>query len=92
MRVLVSALLLTVALGATNAAGQREMGLDAANILAPEVRMVGQPCEEPQSAEKDEAASTRLVEVWVLRCKNASYRVRLAGDTGPEVERLGDQH
>lgn len=56
-------------------------------ILAATVRQHGYVCTEPQGATRDGAAVADQT-VWILRCKNASYRVRLSPNRNAVVERI----
>lgn len=60
----------------------------AADVLADQVRLQGQPCQQVLGAERDAAASRPELPVWILRCSNASYRVRLVPDMAARIERL----
>jgi hypothetical protein len=60
----------------------------AKDIVATTVRAQGHPCDQPQRAVRDEAASAPDRAVWVLECANASYRVRYDNDVPAEVRRL----
>jgi hypothetical protein len=60
----------------------------AAADLADAVRDRGHACAQVVSAERDEAASRPDEAVWILTCSDGRYRIRFAGDTGPQVERL----
>lgn len=57
-------------------------------IIASQIRKQGFRCESPQSAERDAVLSKPHEAVWVLRCENATYRVRLIPDKAAQVERL----
>ncbi len=59
-----------------------------AEIVAVHVRDQGHPCGKAESAKRDPEASTPEEAVWVLRCDNASYRVRLIPDMRAHVQRL----
>lgn len=48
----------------------------------------GQVCDNPISATRDKKQSAPDVSVWVLRCENNSYRVRLAPDMAARIQRL----
>jgi hypothetical protein len=63
---------------------------DPKDIVATAVRQNGYRCEEPQSAKPDPEHSAPDQKAWIIRCKNASYRVRFMGDTGAEVEPIGE--
>jgi hypothetical protein len=57
----------------------------AATILAAQVRRQGFPCDEAQSAVRDQQASRPNEAVWVLQCKNTAYRLRLVPGMGAKV-------
>ena len=57
-------------------------------IIAAQIRMQGFPCDDPTGAEHDKQLSRPNEQVWVLRCANATYRVRLIPDMAARVERL----
>jgi hypothetical protein len=59
-----------------------------AGIIAAHIRTQGYACSQPISATRDRQASTPNEAVWVLRCQNARYRVRLVPDMGAQVTRL----
>jgi len=58
------------------------------DIIAVQIRKQGYSCSNPQSAKRDEAASKPDLPVWILKCENASYRVRLVGNMADRIERL----
>jgi hypothetical protein len=60
----------------------------AAGIVAAQLRSQGYACQAPVAATRDWQASKPLSTVWVLRCRNASYRVRLVPDMAAQVTRL----
>jgi hypothetical protein len=60
----------------------------AAGIVAAQLRSQGYACRAPVAATRDRQASRPLSTVWVLRCRNASYRVRVVPDMAAEVTRL----
>jgi len=60
----------------------------AKDIVATTVRAQGHPCEQPQSAVRDEAASAPDRPAWVVECANASYWVRYDNDVPAEIRRL----
>ncbi len=70
---------------ATGFAQSQAAILDA---LAAAVRQRGETCGKPLSAEEDKERSEPDRKAWVLRCDNATYRVKFMGDTGAEVVRL----
>jgi hypothetical protein len=56
--------------------------------IAAQISAQGYACDQPQSATRDPQASKPDEEVWLLRCKGASYRVRLIPDMAAQVERI----
>ena len=79
------AALALAAAGASFEASAEEAPTD---ILAAKIRSQGYACDSPQGAERDVQASAADEAVWVLRCENASYRVRLIPDMAAKVEKL----
>jgi len=69
----------------TPVAAQQEV---PAEIIAVQIRKQGYACEEAQSAVRDRRASAPNEAVWLLRCKNATYRVRLKPDMAAQIERV----
>lgn len=59
---------------------------NAADIIAAQIRTQGYVCESPQGAERVTEASKPDEPVWMLRCSNATYRVRLIPDMAAKVE------
>jgi hypothetical protein len=59
-----------------------------ADIIAVQIRKQGFACGTAQSAARDPAASEADDPVWILKCDNASYRVRLVGSMADHVEPL----
>jgi hypothetical protein len=59
-----------------------------AEIIAAQIRMQGVQCEKPTSAQHARELSKPNQQVWVLRCANATYRVKLTPDLAAQVERL----
>src|ERR1700730_2278439 len=58
------------------------------DTIAAQMRMQGFACDKPQSAVKDAKRSKPDEAVWVLKCSNAAYRIRLIPDMAAKVERL----
>jgi hypothetical protein len=58
----------------------------SADILAVQIRDQGYACEKALSAERDEKLSKADEAAWILKCSNASYRVRLVPDMAAKVE------
>ena len=67
-------------------AGEAQGG--PADIIAAKIRGQGYACDSPQNAERDAAASTANEVVWMLRCRNASYRVTLIPNMAAKVEKV----
>jgi predicted trehalose synthase len=59
-----------------------------AETIAAQVRLQGHRCDEPLSATRDTARSKPNEAVWVLKCANATYRLRLIPNMAATVERL----
>jgi hypothetical protein len=59
-----------------------------ADIIAVQIRKQGFACGTAQGAERDPAVSDPDSPVWILKCDNASYRVRLVGNLADHVEKL----
>ena len=57
-------------------------------IIAAQVRMQGYSCDKPITAESEPQLSKPNEAVWVLKCENAAYRVRLVPDLAASVERI----
>ena len=58
---------------------------DVTRIVADQVRSQGFPCDNPSSAQRDEAASQPNETVYVLTCDGATYRVVLIPDQAAKV-------
>ncbi|MBU6527612.1 hypothetical protein JMJ47_002284 [Methylocystis sp. MJC1] len=56
------------------------------DVVAAHLRMQGYKCDTPKSAARDAAASRPDEAVWIIRCENARYRVRLIPDMAAIVE------
>ena len=68
------------------AAAQEEAG--AANSLAIEIRRQGHPCEGVPRAERDAQQSRPDEPVWIVKCTNATYRIRLIPHQAGRIEAL----
>jgi hypothetical protein len=55
------------------------------DIIAAHIRMQGYACEKPISAERDQSLSMPNEAVWLLKCENHSYQVRLIPDMAAKV-------
>ena len=58
------------------------------DLLAAQIRDQGYRCNSPLSAKKDVRRSRPDEAAWVLRCKDATYRLRLVPDMAARVQRL----
>ena len=59
-----------------------------ADGVAAQVRSQGYQCEEPVSGVRDVELSRPDSAVWVLKCANATYRVRLDPGMAAGIDRL----
>ena len=59
-----------------------------ASVLAAQIRSQGIVCDEPQKATRDAKLSKPDYDVWVLTCKNATYRIGRYPDLAAKVEKL----
>jgi hypothetical protein len=59
---------------------------DPAEVIAAQIRTQGFRCDKALTAERVSHEPNGAV--WVLRCNNATYRVRLTPDMGARVERI----
>lgn len=80
-----AAIALTSLLVVSLAQAQEEM---PAEIIAVQIRDQGYACTKAVSAKRDEKLSKPDEAAWILKCENASYRVRLIPDMAAKVERL----
>jgi hypothetical protein len=56
--------------------------------LAAQIREQGYRCDKPLNAQKDIRRSKPDQAVWVLKCKTATFRIRLTPDLLAQVKRL----
>src|SRR5262249_9640584 len=59
-----------------------------AESLAAQLRRQGHRCEGPVGAERDAGRSKPDEAVWVVRCANATYRMRLVPHMAAQVEQI----
>ena len=59
-----------------------------AESLAAQLRRQGHRCEGPVGAERDAERSKPDEAVWVVRCANATYRMRLVPHMAAHVEQI----
>jgi len=57
-----------------------------AEIIAAQIRDQGYACDKAVSAKREGESSDDAV--WILKCQNATYRVRLVPDMAAKVEQL----
>jgi hypothetical protein len=80
-----------IAVLANASTAQHSQGADkdaAAESLAAQLRTQGFRCDKPVTAERDAARSKPDQAAWVVKCANASYRMRLTPDMAAKVEPL----
>ena len=58
------------------------------SMLAAQIRTQGFACDEPQKATRDVKLSKPDCDVWVLTCKNATYRIGRYADMAAKGEKL----
>ena len=56
--------------------------------LASQLRLQGHRCDEPVTAQRDAQLSKPDEAAWILKCANASYRMRLIPDMAARIEPL----
>jgi hypothetical protein len=57
-------------------------------LLASQLRLQGYRCDAPVTAQRDAQLSKPDEAVWIVRCVNASYRMRLIPNMAARVEQL----
>lgn len=65
---------------------------DAGTVVSTVVRREGYRCDKPVTATRDLTDSIPEEEAWILKCKNASYRVRLLPHSLSPVDVLHSNH
>ncbi len=70
------------------AAAQSDDDVEAAEIVATQLRAQGYDCVDPHKAERDTGDSTPGEEAWIVTCDNATYRVKLVPDQAAKVEQI----
>lgn len=85
----VRAALTVFVLGFSPASSMEAPQEDAKDVLAAHLRLQGYPCVEPQSAVRLPRLSRPGEAVWLVKCTNASYRLRLIPDMAAIVEPVG---
>ncbi|WP_290997311.1 hypothetical protein [Hyphomicrobium sp.] len=61
---------------------------EEAAVIAAQIRKQGFVCDRPLRAEAERERSKPNEAVWVLKCQNATYRVRLIPKRAADVERI----
>jgi hypothetical protein len=80
-----TAIVLNFLLMVSAAQAQEEM---PAEVIAVQIRDQGYACGKAVSAKRDEKLSRPDEAAWILKCDNATYRVRLIPDMAAKVEQL----
>jgi hypothetical protein len=80
-------LLIACGAGASTGAAE-EIEETSKEIIAAQIRSQGFSCDHPLSAERDSADAKPGEAGWILKCENATYRVRLIPDMAADVERI----
>jgi hypothetical protein len=57
-------------------------------VLADQLRSQGYPCDRALSSEQNVEASKQDESVWIVKCTNGSYRMRVVPDMAAKVERI----
>jgi hypothetical protein len=57
-------------------------------VLADQLRSQGYSCDRALSSERNTQASRADEAVWVLKCTNSSYRIRLIPNMAAKVEKI----
>lgn len=63
---------------------------DPKDIIAAAVRQRGHQCTKPESVRPDPDNSSPDEKAWIIRCENATFRVKYMGDRGAEVEPIDE--
>jgi hypothetical protein len=87
-RLLPAAVMPVVLAGLQAGAGLAQVPDTPAGIVAAHIRSQGYVCRQPVAAVRDRRASRPNGTVWMLRCRNARYRVQLVPDMAAEVTRI----
>jgi hypothetical protein len=82
----------TVAMRGVGGLGPRisseAVAAEETEIVAAQIRRQGFVCDNPMRAEPDREHSKPNEAVWVLKCQNATYRVRLIPKRAAHIERI----
>jgi hypothetical protein len=80
--------LVRVVFGIATAIGSAHAQDTAATDLAAQLRIQGYACNQPVTVERDATRSRPDEQVWLVRCGERTYRVRLVPDMAARVEQL----
>jgi hypothetical protein len=58
------------------------------DVLAAQIREQGVACDQPQRAVRDAKRSRPDYDVWILTCKNATYRVSRYPDMAAKIVKI----
>ena len=83
----IAAVATVLAIGSTLVAAQNSEETPK-EIIAEQIRKQSYACDRPESAIRDPERSRPNAAVWLLKCEQASYRVRLVPDMAAHVERV----
>ncbi|MBR0794693.1 hypothetical protein JQ615_04720 [Bradyrhizobium jicamae] len=73
-------------------AGSAAQAETVKNMLAAQLRTQGYTCDKALGARQDARLSKPDDEAWILRCSNATYRIRRAPDMAAKVEVIRQRH
>lgn len=62
--------------------------ITAPEVLADQLRSQGYPCARALGSQRDGDTSNRDESVWILKCSDGTYRVRLIPDMAAKVEKI----
>jgi len=64
------------------------MGREAPINLLEIIQQQGYPCTKPISTQSDSAHANSGEVIWVVKCEDATYRIRLIANRPAQVERI----
>jgi len=71
-----------------NGNGDDSDHMQAAVIVATQLRAQGYKCDDPHKAEPDSSDTTPGEQAWIVTCDNATYRVKLVPDQAAKVDQI----
>lgn len=86
VRVAIAAAALLAPIG--TARSQTAPAITPPEVLADQLRSQGYPCARALGSQRDGDISNRDESVWILRCTDGTYRVRLIPDMAAKVEKI----